>query len=637
MPAVANNNVIVPMPDKYVAIDTETTGLYAFRGDKPFAWAAAFPDGTRLFGRNDFARLREICEDASLDKVFHNAKFDWRMIEALGIEVKGKVWDTGILCHLLDGRDAQGGLNLDDCSKKYLPAEFRKVVEEIHQWFDTNGYAHLRKKERYGRFIDLPNDILYRRVVGDADLTLRLFQRLFKTVATYFPFLLDQETRLIPIVKRMEDRGVLIDPEEIQRQMDHFQHVIDDVVAFCEGVIGTDYFNINSVHHQRELLQAAGVYDQIMEYTKPSRKRKSTKPFIPQKKLDAYNLQMLHHPVAWMLLVGKAAGKMISPFLTQALEHSVDGVLHASYKQTGTVSGRFSCAEPNLQNIPTEGERRASFTEEEAAEALEMTGHNFAPHIKRIFKVRPGYCHVHADKKQAEMVALCHYTRDEKMRDVFLSGVSIHDGICKELFHEVTKGLKQRSKAVTFGYQFGASVKVIARKAGVPIAEGYALKARYQRVFPSLEIWKKELEQTIRRQGYVETDHGRRHYLWKNEAYMAVNRMCQGTIGDEIKSRMVALGEWLESEKVDGRIVLNIHDDLATELALHERHRIPQIHEIMEGTAVPWFAPLPSSLDITYSRWADLKEIKNPKDTSSYPLPEGIPPIENPSTHKVSA
>lgn len=261
--------------------------------------------------------------------------------------------------------------------------------------------------------------------------------------------------------------------------------------------------------------------------------------------------------------------------------------------------------------------------EDEAAEALEMTGHNFAPHIKRIFRVRKGYCHVHSDKKQAEMVALAHYTRDDKMRDIFLSGRSIHDGICMELFGEITKGLKQRSKAVTFGYQFGAGVDVLAKKAGIPVSEGYALKTKYQQVFPSLAKWKKELEQIVREQGYIVTDHGRRHYLQKTEGYMAVNRMCQGTIADEVKSRMVALGEWIDSEKIDATIILNIHDDLATELPLHEREkRIPQIHEIMEQTLIPFYVPLPSSLDITYNRWADLKEIKNPKDYSTYPQPK---------------
>ena len=621
----------IKFPEKLVAIDTETTGLYVYKGDVPFAWSAVFPDGTELFGRDDFDKLKEICEDPTIDKIFFNAKFDWRMIEKKGIKVLGKIWDVGILCHLMDGRDASGHLNLDDQSQKYLPAEYRKVVAEIEKWFNENGYGHLKKKERYAHFDKLPNEILRSRVVGDARLTLMLFMRLFNTVAKHFAFLLDQETRLIPVVKHMEDRGVLVDPVEIQTQMDHFQSVVDDVIRFCEDMLGTDEgFNINSPVHQAELLKTAGIYEQITEFTKPKKGRKSTKAFVPKRKLDGYNLQMLHHPVAWMLLVGKAANKMISPFLTQALEFmDADGILHPSYKQTGTTSGRFSCSEPNLQNIPTEGDRRASYTEDEAAEALDMTGHNFAPHIKRIFKVREGRCHVHADKKQAEMVALCQYTRDEKMREIFLSGESIHDGICMALFNEITKGLKQRSKAVTFGYQFGASVKVMARKAGVSTAEGYALKARYKRIFPSLDAWRAVLEEMVRARGYVETMHGRRHYLFRNEAYMAVNRMCQGTIGDEIKSRMIALYEWIMSEGLDAFLVLNIHDDLAVDMALEERHRIPELHEIMEETAMPWYVPLPSSVDITYTRWSDLKTLKTPQDTRSYPSPEGLPEIRH--------
>ncbi len=611
------------LPAHFVALDTETTGLYKWRGHYPFAWGAAFPNGLRLFGRdNDFGIFKQLCEDETIDKVFTNAKFDWGMAEQKGIQVRGKVWDTSILCHLMDGRMAETGLNLEACAKRWLPSQFRKVVSELDEWFDTHGFANVKPKERYALFNQLPDDILKRRVCGDAELTLMLFMKLLPTVQHYFPFLLEQEHRLLPVVKKMEDRGVLIDNTEVIKQIEHFEHIIDDVVQFSEGVVGFDGFNINSPGHQRELLQAAGLYEQITEWTKPSKKRKSTKPFVPQRKMDAYNLQLLHHPVAHMLLIGKAAGKMISPFLTGALEFQHEGVLHASYKQVGTTSGRFSCADPNLTNIPVEGDRRASYTEDEASEAREMTGHSFAPHIKRIFKVRPGYCHVHADKKQAEMVVLCHCTKDEYMRKVFLSGESIHDGICRLLFGEVTKGLKQRSKAATFGYQYGAGVKVLAKKTGLSMAEATALKTRYGRIFPSLEKWKGRLSELVRAQGYVETDHHRRHYLRGNEDYMAVNRVCQGFIADEVKSRMVAVNDYLVNERIDGTILLNIHDDLCIEIPIEDRDKhVPHIHRIMEETAVPMFVPLPSSCDITYTRWSDLKEIPNPQDPSTYPQP----------------
>src|SRR5690606_38288562 len=100
---------------------------------------------------------------------------------------------------------------------------------------------------------------------------------------------------------------------------------------------------------------------------------------------------------------------------------------------------------------------------------------------------------------------------------IFLRGESVHDGICRELFGEVTKGLKQRSKACTFGYQYGAGAEVIAKKAGVSLSEAMNLKRRYAQLFPSLPAWKARLEDEINARGYVQTIHGRRHYLRRDE------------------------------------------------------------------------------------------------------------------------
>ncbi len=619
----------MPLPARFCAIDFETTGLYRYAGDYPFAAAVSFPNGESLYFRDAAlydGRLKSIMEDPELDKVFHNEKFDWGMSNVLGIHPRGKMWDTGVLCHLLDGRDAAGGLNLDMCTRKYLPAQYRKLVDEIHAWFDANGYSGVKDKERYGHFQDLPDDIRRRRVVGDAEITLRLFMRLFPTVQAAFPLLLDLERRLTPAVKAMEDRGILADSEEIELQRVHFTQIVDEVSFFAERVLGREWFNINSPVDQRDLLIQAGIYDQILEVTKPAKNRKSTKPFVPKKKMDAWNLQQLHHPVAAMLLVGKMAQKMISPFLSQALEFLVDGVLHANFNQIGTVSGRFSCAEPNLQNIPVEGEYKASYTEEEARELFEMTGYQFAPHIKRIFPVRPGFCHIHADKKQAEMVALAHYSKSQKMIDAFIRGESIHNVICQELFGQITKGLKQRSKACTFGYQYGAGLPPLAKKINGTIAEAGRLKQRYAMVFPDLPRWIRELTQEIRTRGYVQTDHGRRHYLWANEDYMAVNRVCQGHIGDEVKGRMVAIYEAAQTGPLKGAgvtTVLNIHDDLANEVPIENAPEVgPILYKIMQETLIEHRCPMPSSMDITFKRWSDLKEIDDPLNPDSYRPPK---------------
>lgn len=626
------------MPGKFVAVDTETTGLNPWRGDKVFAIGFAWPNGDRWDYWTDYkhitdtdpslVRFRRVLEDPTIDKVFTNVKFDVRMLEmTYGWKVRGRCWDTSIFCHLLDGRDAEGGLSLDAQAKKYVPLEVPKLITELEDWCRGNGFDHLLKGKKYGAYFkDMPRDLMVRRVVGDANLTLKIFQRVGVTVGKTFPRLLSQEHNLWPVVRKAEDRGLCVDYEEIDAQGQYLQSVVDDVVEFAQSLIGCSFWNINSPNDQKDLLIAAGIYDRITEVTKPAKNRKSKKPFVPKRKMNAENLFLLHHPAAAMLLVGKMAQKMISPFLRQAYELSVDGVLHPGYKQTGTTSGRFSCVEPNLQNIPTEGDKKGNLTEDEQQELTDLTGYRLGVHIKRIFKVREGFAHIHADLKQAEMVALAHYTQDASLIDIFERGESIHDGMCALLYPEepeITKGLKQRSKQVTFGYMYGMRANTLSKRLRSTVGEATRMQTRLGKTFPGLPRWYADLCAQLRSQGYVETDHGRRHYLRSNDQYMSVNRMCQGTVGDEVKASMIALDNMFESEGVGSlggcTVLLNIHDDIASEVPKDMVPIMgPKIHEVMENTSIAYRAPMRSSLDVTYTRWSDLKEIEDPRNAESY-------------------
>lgn len=615
-------------PPAYCSVDTETTGLNVYRGDRPFCCSVSFPSGQSYFWRWDpdtfeFAKgpeqadpemLPRILADASVDKVMHNAKFDIKMLRAAGMPVEGRVWDTGTLCHLLDGRNAEGDrLSLDSLTKKYLPNEPPKVTKPIDDYF-----ASVPKEMR--NFMHLPSKLLYERNMGDTVLTRKLFERVFTTVNNAFPYLNDMERRLMPIVLQAEDRGLLTDPSEAAAQIRFLQDIIEDVELFAMGMLDWGDWNINSNDHQAALLKASGVYDRITTFTKPKKDRTSKKPFVPRRKLDSRTLLDLHSPAAYMLLAGKAAAKMISPFLTSVLEDAINGVIHPSYLQNGTVGSRFSCRGPNLQNIPVEGDRKAQYTESEDAEVWQYTDWRVGQHIKRVFCCRPGFCHIHVDKKQAEMFALGHYTRDRALIEILNSGQSVHDGMCLKLFGEITKGLKQRSKAVTFGYQYGAGIDTTAKKAMCDIAEARRIRAKLGSLFSQLDPWKQRLALEIAQRGYVSTDTGRRYYLRQDESYMAVNRICQGHVGDELKGRMVDIGEYfIVHGFTDCRILMNIHDELAVECPIVQLPVVgPLVYKLMLDSHVEHVVPIPSDLEVTFTRWADLKLVENPHLAESY-------------------
>ena len=594
------------LPKRYVAIDTETTGLNVWRGHRPFAVSMASPGGGKAYWRvepgkvHTIRRLVDTLRNPNIDKVFQNAKFDLHMFQACGIEVKGQVWDTMILAHLLDGRQE---VNLEALSRKYLPLQEGKVVDEVINWFIERKIPKSKRD-----FYELPPALLKKRAQGDVHLTLLLFERMFPTVQHYFPYLLKLEHDLIPVVMRMEARGITIDFDEIDKQEEHYDKIVTEVVEFCEEAVGYEGFRLSAPTDVHDLFDRAGLLDRILAL--PARRGK-TKMGAP--KCNEVNLLVMRHPYAYMVLAGRAATKLRDNFLVDMRAHATDGVIHPDFNQIGAKTGRFSCSKPNLQNIPVDGDTRSGWTSEEADDSYEMTGLRISPHLHKIFKVRPGYAHIHADKQQGEVRMMAHYTNDPVMMEIFASGISIHDGLCMRLYGEVSKTLKWRTKRLVFGYMYGAGADTIAMRMGATVREAKQVIRRLQGQLPGLVPWRTKLEEMVHRQGYVETVHGRRHYLGHSEAYKTINRMCQGTLADEMKGRMIAVDHYLRDYDIDGRIILNIHDDLCIEI---ERRAVPEhlgpLYDLMQDSDAPYNVRMVSALELTTTDWGDAKEVEDP-------------------------
>lgn len=584
------------LPTHFVAIDTETTGLYHWRGHRVFAAAAAFPDGKTRFWREDFSGLKAICEDSTVDKVFHNAVFDWGMLEAMGIQLRGRIWDTMILAHLMN---ASKPLNLDFSAKHYLPPQFRKVTEEVEVWFNERKFT---KQQKSTGFKLLPHDLLKRRVVGDAVCTLALFKKLFGVVAKRHTRLLIQEHKLLSITREMSETGLEIDFDAVDNQRKELNAIVKDAADFFEGLTGNDEFNPSSPTQVKKLLIQHGLEDAFPKTEKGNIKT------------DAMALRSVCHPITLNIIAHRTASKLLSSFINSIPELAVNGVIHPAFKQTGTKTGRYSCTEPNAMNLPNESEARLGWDEQEVQSLEQLTGSRLGNHIKRIFKVREGMVHLHSDKSKIEVAMLAHYSRDTFLINALKKGYDLHSEISRLLFNSVDHHFRRRAKDTVFSYQYGAGIKTMAARLKITEAEARQLRNTLAMKIPALPKFRAKLEREALMQGYVRTDLGRNHYLSRQDGYKAVNYMCQSTAGDEVKSRMVALHVEFKKRNWPCKILLNVHDDIGIqcpkELAVEAA---VVMHKIMEETSIPYRVPLPSSLEVCLTSWADAHSV----DTSN--------------------
>jgi len=583
------------LPKKFVAIDTEDTGLYPWNGHRMFATSAVFPSGRILFWRNNFSGLRRLLKDCSLDKVFHHAKYDLRMLEAAGFKIRGKIWDTMIFGRLLDGNQL---INLESMANRYLPKHRSKVVKEIDEWFKAH---KIKKADRGNHYIDLPPELLQKRCEGDSIITCLLFAKLYPIVAETFPRLLEQEHRLISIVKPMETIGLLIDNKQLKKQKNELNKVVETVTEFCEGIIGNDDFSITKPNDCNYVMRKVGLGAVLdADYYMHSRVN-----------LKQQALRNTHHPVAYMIILGRRANSLIANFIGQIENYQVDNILHPGWNPQRATTGRFSSSKPSLGNLPSEG---GHLSEIEAKDILEMTGIELLPHIKRIFKCRPGYCFLASDKSRIEVCMAAHYAKDKVMIDALNRGLDIHKEMTIRMFNEYNDRLRVRAKVTVFGYLYGAGDQMLADNCLCSLEEARSYRARLNQVCPSLSRWRRLLASQIYERGYLITEHGRRHYLSRNDSYMAVNRMCQGTAADEVKSNMVLIGEAFAQDYPDCHILMNISDALVAEVPLELLPKVaPMYHELMEQTSLPYRVPLPSSLEVSKTNLAALKKYKTTK------------------------
>lgn len=556
------------------ALDVETTGVDSMRADlvgisvSPQAGEAYYiPVGhDRRLEKGAQLSLGEVCQrlcpvllDGSIAKCAHNAKFDLSVLARHGAEVRGLTFDTMIAAYLND--PAGRSLGLKNLAWQKLGAEMQPISDLIGKGRNQVTMAQV-SVERVAAY-----------AAADADMTLRLMSPLEQDLREKGVWdLFEQvEMPLIPVLMDMERTGVALDVEYLRK----LSRELYQRTQTLEGEIHKEAkgpFNINSTNQLSQVLfERLGL---------PATKRTKTGYSTSASVLEGLRGR---HPIIDLILEYRQLSKLKSTY-TDALPLLVNpatGRVHTSYNQTGTVTGRISSSDPNLQNIPirTELGRR----------------------VRRAFVAREGCVLLCADYSQVELRVLAHISQDANLLAAFARGEDVHATTASVILgvplKEVTPDMRRIAKTINFGLMYGMGEYGLASRMGLPREEAAEFIRNYFERFAGVKKYVDETHVLASEKGYVETLMGRRRYFpelrpgshaatgaRRAAERMAINMPIQGTAADIIKVAMVQLHRTVLEQGWESRMILQVHDELVLEVPTGEMEKMrPLVVSLMEG------------------------------------------------------
>jgi DNA polymerase-1 len=505
-------------------------------------------------------KLKPLLEDPSVLKVGHNLKYDWVMFDKAGINV-APVDDTMVMSFALDaGRSF--GHGLEELAKLHFDHE----CIPFKQLCGTGAKQITFDKVPLGPATEYAGE--------DADIALRLWLRLKprlaqENVARVYERV---DRPLVPVLARMEQRGIKVDREYLARLSKEFAEETARLEErIYEAACGP--FTIGSPQQLGEVL-----YGRLG--LKGGRKGKSG-----QYSTDVNELERLAAEgvtCASLVLEWRQLTKLKSTY-TDALQAQINpatGRVHTSYSMTGAQTGRLSSNDPNLQNIPIRTE--------------------LGRKIRDAFVAEPGYKLLSADYSQIELRLAAHMADVPQLKEAFREGVDIHSMTAEELFGRVDRDTRNQAKTINFAILYGSSAWGIAGRLGLPKDEGKAIIDRYYERFPGIRAFTHSTLAFVREHGFTRTLFGRKTHFEPNirspnpsirggAERAAVNAPIQGTSADLIKRAMARMDDALaEAGLSDVRMLLQVHDELVFEVPDgKEEAAAAVIKQVMANAAEP--------------------------------------------------
>jgi DNA polymerase-1 len=504
-------------------------------------------------------RLKPWLENPRAKKLGQNVKYDQHVLANHGIALAGVAHDTMLQSYVLESHRLH---DMDSLAWRHLDVK-------------TITYAEIAGKGASQiPFDQVAVDRAAEYSAEDADVTLQLHGALYPRVAADAELTHVYERIELPtreVLFRMERNGVLLDPALLAAQ----SRVLGERMLTLEQQafqLAGGPFNLGSPRQLGEIL-----FDRMKL---PMVRKTAT----GQPSTDEEVLQELaaDYPLPKLLLEHRMLSKLKSTYTDKLPQmiNAATGRVHTNFAQATAVTGRLASTDPNLQNIPVrtaEGRR-----------------------IREAFIASPGHVLVSADYSQIELRIMAHLSGDASLEKAFAEGADIHRATAAEIFGvpmgDVTPDQRRYIKAVNFGLIYGMSAFGLAAQLNIERGAAQQFIDKYFARYPGVAEYMLRTRELARKQGYVKTVFGRRLWLPDINAgggprrqaaeRAAINAPMQGTAADLIKLAMIEVQAWLDRERLNSRLILQVHDELVLEVPNEEVPRLKaELPRLMTGVA----------------------------------------------------
>ena len=542
-----------------LSLDTETTSTDPIRAElvgMSFSYAEnqAFyvpVPANRSEAQKIVDRFRPVFENREIMKVGQNIKYDMLVLANYGVQLQGPLFDTMVAHYVLQPELRH---NMDYLAEIYLNYQTIHIEELIGP-----------KGKNQGNMRDLPPASVYEYACEDADVTLKLKNKLEKELDENNVRKLFEEIEmpLIPVLAYMERNGVRIDTEALKETSRHFTLRMKQIEEEVYQLAGTE-FNIASPKQVGEVL-----FDRL-KIVEKAKKTKTGQYVTSEEVLESLRGK---HEVVGKILEHRGLKKLLGTYI-DALPQLINpetGRIHTSFNQTVTATGRLSSSNPNLQNIPIRNED--------------------GKEIRKAFIPDDGCIFFSADYSQIELRIMAHLSGDPHMIEAFQKGQDIHAATASKIYkvplEEVTREQRSKAKTANFGIIYGISVFGLAERLNVDRKEAKELIDGYFENYPHVKEYMDESIRIARERGYIETIFKRKRYLpdinSRNAVVRgyaernAINAPIQGSAADIIKVAMVRIYQRFLKEGIQSKMILQVHDELNFSVLPEEQEKVKQI------------------------------------------------------------